>query len=277
MANEDSVLREVDQELAEDRQWAMFRRYGPAAIGASAALIVGVGAWQVYEASRTNAANQQALAFAEANERLVEDETDGRDALEAIAEKGGSGYAALAQFRRAASLSAAHDRKGAIDAFVEIYQDGGIPQSLRGLARIRAGYLSLQDSREEALGHLGALAERDSAYKPYADEIIGLGALKAEDYETALSIFTALANNPSAPAPLVIRAEEFAALALSGKAGVNLTGRFQLDDIIGAVGEATSEDAAASVEEIVDPILGADDASDAIENEQNETAESENE
>ena len=64
MANEDSVLKEVDQELAEDRQWAMFRKYGPAAIGAGLALILGVGAWQALDPqSRMQLPNSQALGI----------------------------------------------------------------------------------------------------------------------------------------------------------------------------------------------------------------------
>ncbi len=214
----------------------MFRQYGPGLIGASAALVLGVGAWQAWDAARTNAANTEAVEFTEAAELLVENEADGRAALEAIAADGGSGYAALAQFRRAASFAAADDRAAAIETFAAIYNDGGAPQPMRDLARLRAGYLSLQDGRDVVLGHLGSLTESDGAYRPYADEVAGLAALKAEDYETALSLFGALASLPETPAPLAQRAEEYLALAVAGKAGVNLAGRFALDDVVGAVG-----------------------------------------
>ena len=243
MANEDSVLKEVDQELAEERQWLMFRKYGPAFIGASAALVIGVGAWQAYDAARANASNRQAEQFAAASERLVENKTEGREALEAIANEGGSGYSILAQFRRAASFAADGDRAAAIEAFKTIYENNAAPQPMRNLARVRAAYLSLQDGRDAALGHLGALADGDSAFRPYADEIAGLAALKAEDYETALALFTALDANPETPASLAQRAEEYRALAVSGKAGVNLSGKFELDDIVGVVG---AEDAIAN-------------------------------
>lgn len=241
MANEDSALREVDQELAEERQWAMFRKYGPALIGASAALVIGVGAWQVFDATQTSAANKEAVQFSEAIDLLLENEPDGRDALAAIASDGGSGYAALAQFRRAASFAAAKDRNAAVGVFEEIYNDNSVPQAMRGLARIRAGYLTLQDGRDAALAHLGPLAEREGAYKPYADEITGLAALKAEDYETALSIFTSLSAAPDAPPGIALRADEYLALAVAGKAGVDLAGRFELEDIVGAIGQVDGD------------------------------------
>ncbi len=242
MANEDSVLKEVDQELAEERQWRLFRQYGPAFIGAAAALVIGVGAWQAFDATRTNASNRQAELFSEASKQLVENKAEGREALSAIANEGGSGYSILAQFRQASSYAEDNDRENAIATFKEIYETNSAPQPMRNLARIRAAHLALQDGRDAALDHLGSIADGDSAFRPYADEIIGIAALKAEDYETALSIFTALGADPETPEPLVHRAGEYRALAVSGKAGVNLSGRFSLDDLAGVVG---AEDAVA--------------------------------
>ncbi len=287
MANEDSVLKEVDQELAEERQWLMFRKYGPALIGASAALVIGVGAWQFFDASRTSAANKEAVQFAEAAELLSANPTEGRDALQAIADDGGSGYAALAQFRRAASLAAADERDAAIAVFAAIYNDGATPQPMRDLARLRAAYLSLQDGRDIVLGHLGPLTESDGAYGPYADEVAGLAALKAEDYETALSLFSTLASLPQTPPSLAQRAEEYLALAVAGKAGVNLAGRFELDQVIGAVGAADANapvtadesDGQASAESTTEEPAESDagDNNDASENEADEPSESGNE
>ncbi len=253
MANEDSVLKEVDQELAEERQWSAFRKYGPAVIGASAALVIGVGAWQAIDAARVSAANKEALQFAAAAEQLIENPTEGRAALETIANDGGSGYASLAQFRRAASFAADGDRAAAIETFTAIYNDGGTPKPLRELAQLRAAYLSLQDGRDVVLEHLGTLPNSDSPYKPYADEAAGLAALKAEDYETALSLFSGLSALPSTPPPLAQRANEYLALAVAGKAGVNLTGKFALDDVIGAVG-ATGDEILTPPAANVDPL-----------------------
>lgn len=285
MANEDSVLKEVDHELAEERQWSAFRKYGPAVIGAAAALVIGVGAWQAITAARVNTANKEAVQFAEAAEQLSEDAEAGRNALDAIAKEGGSGYASLAKFRRAASFAADGDRAAAIETFSDIYNDGGTPKSMRELAQLRAAYLSLQDGREIVLDHLGTLQNSDGPYKPYADEAAGIAALKAEDYETALSLFSGLAALPSTPPPLAQRAQEYLALAVSGKAGVNLTGRFVLDDVIGAVGATGNEIPTSPVEgagpadgeSAIDEAPTAADVIETTENEAGEPSESRNE
>ncbi|MEO1252455.1 MAG: tetratricopeptide repeat protein [Pseudomonadota bacterium] len=254
MANEDSALREVDQELAEDRQWAMFRRYGPIAIGAGAAIVVGVGAYQFYNASQTRSAEAAALEFNAAVETLETDPGNGRSALQEIAAESGSGYGLLASFRRASSLAAADERAAAIEAFRTVYQSGGSPASLRDLARLRAAHLALADGRDAALAHLGEIPESSSAFRFHADEIVGIAALEAEDYQTALSIFERLSADPATPPPVAGRAEEFRALAVAGVNGVNLTGDVRLDDIIGAVGP--SLDPVVVDAGLVDEIIG---------------------
>lgn len=250
MANEDSVLKEVDQELAEERQWSLFREYGPAIIGASAALVIGVGVYQGWTAAQTRAAGEKAEAYVAATDLLAQSPQEGRAELDALATEGG-GYAVLAQFRRAAALASDGDRDAAVSAFQSIYEGRDAPKALRNLARVRAAYLSLIDGREAALAHLGALESEGGPFAPYAKEIAGVGALKAEDYESALSIFRTLADDPTTSESLRIRAEEYAALAVSGKAGVNLAGRFELDDIVGAVGDEA------------DPAVGDEAAEDA--------------
>ncbi|MEM8771072.1 MAG: tetratricopeptide repeat protein [Pseudomonadota bacterium] len=234
MANEDSVLREVDQELAEDKQWLLFSKYGPAAIGAGAAIIVGVGAWQVWTAMQTRAAGEQAIEFNNAIETLAEDAESGRAELAAIA-GGSSGYAVLAEFRRAGSLAADGQTEESIAVFQSVYADSAAPKPLRSLARLRASYLSLDQGREAALGHLGDLSEAQGPFSHHADEVIGVAALRAEDYQTAISIFDRLKAAPATPEPLRIRATELRALAVAGQNGVNITGDIRIDDILGAV------------------------------------------
>ncbi|MHA7871363.1 MAG: tetratricopeptide repeat protein [Hyphococcus sp.] len=239
MANEDSALREVDQELAEERQWATFRKYGPAAIAGAAAIVIGVAGSQVWDARQTGAAKDQALEFRSALELLSEDQTAGRAALQVIADTASSGYGELAAMHRAASFARGGERLAAIAAYREIY-NGGAERNIRELARLRAAYLSLSDGREDVLNDLGDLPQNGGSYAYHAREVAGLAALKAKDYETALSMFRELSIDLGAPPALRERAENFAALTAAGKAGVNVTGETQLDDLLSAVGLETN-------------------------------------
>lgn len=243
MANEEGVLREVDQELAEERQWAMFREQGPRLIGAALAIVLGVAGWQLWNAQKDSTAKKQALEFKNAIELLEEDQDAGRAALQAVVEEGG-GYSVLAQLHRASSYARGGERLKAVEIYREIYHDGGAPKSLRELARLRAAHLSLADNRDQVLADLGDLTVSDSLYGVYAREIAAIAALGAKDYEPALSTFRALAIDVSAPQAVRRRAEDFAALAAAGKAGVNITGEAKVEDLIEAVGVGTNANAA---------------------------------
>jgi hypothetical protein len=234
VANDESILREVDQELAEDRQWALFRKHGPAIIGAASAIVLGVAGWQIYNYQKDAKAKRQALEYKNALELLVEDSEAGRTALQAVAEEGG-GYGVLAQLQRAAAFARAGERLNAQEAYRAVYNDGAVSKRLREFARLRAAYISLSFGRDEVLADLGDLADQPGPFSVYAREVSGLAALEAKDYETALSIFRQLSIDISAPSPVRQRAENFAALASAGKTGVNISGDLNVEDITSIV------------------------------------------
>jgi hypothetical protein len=245
VANEDSViLKEVDQALEEDQTWEFFRKNGAALVAGAVLIIGGVAGWQFWGHTRTQTAERQALEFRNAIELLSENPEAGRTALEAVAaEKGG--YGALAGLRRAASYSAGGERLKALEIYRAI-ASGDSPRRIRELARLRAGYLALADGRDAVIAEIGNLAEEDGPFSYYAKEILGIASLSAEDYESAASTFSTLSLDLASPEGVRERAEELAALAAAGKAGVNITGETQLDDLLNAIGEGAEIEAEAA-------------------------------
>lgn len=235
MTNEDSVFREVEQAMAEDRQSELFRKNGPLLIGFGAAIVLSVAGWQIWQAQKNARAAETAADFALAVETLSTQPEDGRAALEQIGREGPAGYAALARMRLAGSLASSGEREAALRVFREVYGDSRAPRRLRELARLRAASLSLEDGRSEALGDLGGLADSDSIFRHYALELSALAALDAKDYATAQGMFERAAADPDAPEPVRLRAEEFGALAAAGAAGVNLSGQATVDDLLDAL------------------------------------------
>lgn len=219
MTNDETILREVDQALAEEQTSQTFTKNLPAVIGAALVVIVGVGGWQVWTNQRAAASAKASAAFDEALKTPGADE--GTKALEAIAGEGGA-YAALAKMRLAAQHAAKDERDEALELYRAVYSGGAGSKRLKDMARIRASYLSLEDGREAALKDLGDLETDKSALGFYAREVIALAALKAGDYQSAEEMFRRAASAPDAPEPIRLRAGEFAALAGAGKAGVEL-------------------------------------------------------
>ncbi len=256
MANDESALREVDQELAEEQQWAQFRKHGPLVIGAAVAVVLGVAGWQGWTHMKTSAAEEDALEYRSALELLGEDQDQGRAALQAVAgEK--SGYGALAALQAAGSYASGGERLKAMEIYRSV-ANGNAPKRIRELAQLRASYLALVDGRDAVMAELGPLAEAEGRYGYYAREVMGLAALGAKDYETALSNFRLLSIDVGAPDGIRDRAEEFASLAAAAKAGVNISGEVRVEDLLNLVGEEESaaagdtETGDASIEDAVE-------------------------
>ncbi len=271
MANDESILREVDQELAEERQWAFFTRNGPVVIGVAAAVVLVVAGVQIWNAQKSSAAARSAAAYQAALTALEEDPAAGRAALQAFSEGAPKGYAILAEMRRAGALAANGERTQALAIYREIYEGRGAPKRLAQLARLRAALLALEDGRDAVMADLGELEADPSALGFHAREIAGVAALEAGDYATAINIFDAMIASLETPRALRARAEEFAALAEAGKAGANLTRDLQADDLaetLGALGakdassDATPSDEAAGPEEEADAEASSGDGDD---------------
>ena len=240
MANDEGLFREVDQNLAEDKLWSDLRRNGPYLLGAAVAVVLAVGGSQIYTNQKTSASEDAAREFRTTMELFQEDETDGREALGLFVEKAPGGYRTIGNLQVAASYAASGDTPRALEIYRATYRDAADPR-LGDLARLRAAYLSLRNSRDEVLTDIGDLADETTAFGFHAKELVALAALKAGDYQAAEASFQELSRSLEAPATIRDRAEEFRALASSGKAGVEITWlaeqpRMSIDEYFDAIG-----------------------------------------
>ncbi len=219
MTNDDTILREVDQALAQDQTSQSFQKNLPAIIAAAAIVVVGVGGWQFWNVQHRAAAEKASAVYDEALKSA--DETKSTEALTALADESG-GYAALANMRLAGERATHGDREAALGLYREVYGSGAGSKRLKDMARLRAAYLSMADGRDAVIKDIGALETDKTAIGFYAREILALAALKAGDYQSAEQMFRKAASAPDAPESIRLRGAEFAALAGAGKAGVEL-------------------------------------------------------
>ena len=219
VTNDETIMREVDQALAEDQTSKTLTKNLPIVIGAALLVVAGVGGWQLWSAQRAAASAKTSAAFDEALKKSGTDE--GTKELQSIA-NGSGAYAALAKMRLAGELAAKNEREKALELYRAVYSGNAGSKRVKDMARIRASYLSLQDGREAVLKDLGDLETDKTALGFYARESIALAALKAGDYQGAEQMFRTAASTPEAPEPIRLRAGEFAALAGVGTAGVEL-------------------------------------------------------
>jgi hypothetical protein len=193
----DTLLREVDEELRRDRMRKLWRQTGPWIIGAAVGIVLvvaGYEGWTWWQKSQSSQLSDQFYAATD-----LADGTDvegAKKALDAMIAQGGSGYAALAQFREAALLA----QNGKTDEAVAAYDAlaGSLGNThLRELALILAGDLLIDK------GDVAAVQQRvqgslipSSPMRNAAREEVGLVQYKAGQLDDALENFQAILNDP---------------------------------------------------------------------------------
>jgi hypothetical protein len=219
VTNDETILREVDQALAEDKTATEFKKNLPLIIGAAVTVIAGVGGFQFWHSNKAATVEKASLAYQAAVEAGEGDEAE--KMFEALA-AGGSGYAPIAKLHLAGEHASHGETAKALSLYRDVYGAGGGSKRIKDLARIRAAYLSISEGREAVIKDIGALETDTSALGHYAREILALAALRAKDFQTAETMFLKAAADLAAPEPIRQRAKEFAALATAGKSDVPL-------------------------------------------------------
>ena len=138
---DDSFIREVNDELRSDQMRLVWRRFGRVLIGLAVLIVLGTIGKVSYEYWRDSEASAAGDEFLAALTLAREGKKE--EALAALTnlEKDGFGsYPVLARMR-SASLLAETDAQGAVNAFTAISKDTSVPQALRDAARLRAAYL----------------------------------------------------------------------------------------------------------------------------------------
>ena len=196
--SDESLFREVDEEVRQDQIKQIWKRYGTLISAAALALVLivaGVQGWRYWQVRQSQAAAQ---AYADAVQLIADGKpADGEAALAAIDH---GGFGVLAKIRRAAALAAEGKADEAVASYDAVANDGSIDQAFRDLAQIRAGYvLADKLSPAELISRLGAYDKDDNPWRASAREIFALSAYRTRDYTMADRYANAIAADLGAP------------------------------------------------------------------------------
>jgi hypothetical protein len=212
------IIREVDEELRRERLQKLWQRYGVYVISAALLIVLGVAGWRGWEwyvareAAKAGARFESALELAEANKRAEADAL-----LAALIKDAPAGYALLARFRAAAEL-AEHDKAAGAAAYDALGNDPSIEQSMRDLAKVRAGLVLVDTAAPAEIAvRLEPLIAANSAFRPAAREILGLARFRAGDSEAARKLFAEVLADPETPPSMRSRAQLMLALLTGGE------------------------------------------------------------
>ncbi len=182
--SDESLFREVDEEVRQDKAKQLWSKYGSYFTALALVIILGVAGfkgWQYWQLTQSEAA---ARVFSDGVKKLEEGKT--ADAEAAFAAIDHTGYAKLAELRRAAALAGSGKTDEAVAIYDKVANDQANAQSLRDLARLRAGYaLTDKLTPAELISRLGAFDNDTSPWRGMAREIFALAAYRTGDYTMA--------------------------------------------------------------------------------------------
>jgi len=206
--DDSSFIREVNEELRSDAAKAFWRRWRFIIMGLAVLIVVGTAAERGWQYWREVTAARSGDRFLAALELARENKTD--DALAAfksLETDGHGSYPVLARMRAATVIADGGDKAGAIEQFLIVANDGSVPEVLRDVARLRAGYLLVDTaSYDDVSAAVEVLAVPENGLRHSAREVLGLAAYKANDFARARDWFDEIAADTQAPRGITRRA-----------------------------------------------------------------------
>ncbi|MCQ2003539.1 tetratricopeptide repeat protein [Rhizobium sp. NRK18] len=218
--NDDSFIREVNEELRSDQMKAVWRRFGRIIVALAVLVVVGTAAYRGYEYWADSRASRSGDQFLAALQLADQDKLDeAKKALADLEANGSGSYPILSKMRAASLMAQQGDKKGAIDAFSAIGNDESVPEAIRNAAKLRAGWLLVETGTyDQVSAEVEVLAVAGNSFRHSARELLGLAAFKAGDYGKAKEWFDAIENDNETPANIANRAKMLlGVIAASGK------------------------------------------------------------
>ncbi len=207
---QDSFLREIEEELRQERYAKLWKKYGNHLIAAALAFVLGVAGYQGWRTYDVKNRMEQGERFAAAQELATSGKTAAAaEAFAALADDAGGGYELLARLQTAAALAKTGDKPGAIVMYRHLSEDSGIDPVYRDLAVVMEALLVIDGAEAGAIRlRLAPLMADDNPWRHSARELAAHAAVSAGDRKAARELFTNLARDGAAPQGIRSRAGE---------------------------------------------------------------------
>lgn len=211
------IFREIDEEVRREKAAAIWKRYGNVFIAVAVIAVLGVAGWQFW-LSQERKKSEIVGAKLESALKLSRDGSgsEAEAILTELAANAPAGYRQIARFRLAAE-TAKRDAAAGASAFEALAADSSLETTYRDLARLRAGLLRVDlVPYAELRPTLEPLTAQTNGWRFTARELLGIAALKANQFEDAGRWFDALIADPQTPQVLRQRVELYLALVRGG-------------------------------------------------------------
>jgi hypothetical protein len=196
--NNDSLFREVNEELRREQFAKLWERYGTYFIGFAVVVIALVAGAKYWEHQRLANANAAGAEYEAAAALMASGKTaDAEKAFAAIAETGPKGYASLASLSQAGAYLKEGKQAEALAAFEKLAADGSADHLITDFARLQAASLRLGEADfTEIQNRLNPLLADSSSWRFIAREMLATSAVKAGKLDEARTTLTPLLADP---------------------------------------------------------------------------------
>jgi hypothetical protein len=204
--SDESLFREVDEEVRQDQIKKIWERYGGLISAAALIVVVVVAAYQGWRYWQLRQSETAAQAYGNGVALIADGKAaEGEAALQSVSH---TGFATLAKLRQAAALNSEGKSDEAVAAFDAIAADPAVDPALQDAARIRAGYILADKlSPSQLIARLGAYDKDDSLWRAAAREILALAAYRSADYQLADRYLNAIIADRESPTAIRQRAQ----------------------------------------------------------------------
>lgn len=212
--SDESLFREVDDEVRRDEMEKLWKRYGNLVIAACVGVVLGVSGIKGWQYWQKQASEKAGAEYIQATKLATDGKIDDAAGEYAkIADGNHTGYAQLSRLQQAGILADKGNTDAAVKMYDAIYADTSVDSSLRDLSRVRAAYLVADSASVDDLKkRLAGLDVDGSAWRSSAQEIFALAQYRSGDLAAADKLVKALIADPKTPAGLRQRAQLFAAI-----------------------------------------------------------------
>jgi hypothetical protein len=221
MSNDDSFIREVNEELRQDQAKALWDSYGPYIIGIAVIAVLATAAWVGWDYWTSSKANASGDRFSQALQLAKDGQSDKALAeLQALEKEGYGAYPVLARLRIATLMGAQNKPEDAVAGFDAVSKDSSVPVAIRDMARLRAAYILIDTgSYDDVASRVEELTADGNPLRHSAREALALAAWKAGRGDDALKLFEQIASDAAAPRNVQQRATLMAELIRGSAAG----------------------------------------------------------
>jgi len=213
-AEDDILIREIDEAVRQDDALAFLRNHGIKLLGTIIVLIAGLGGYLLWDNVRESELEGQSETLISALDYA--DQNDFKTAGEKVApllDDGSPGARTAARLIQAGAALEAGEIDKAAGLFQQISDDADAPPALRDLARIRdvaARYDSMKPA--DVIARLGDLAKPGNPFFGSAGELVAMAQLEAGNKAEAGRLFADVSKDEEQPETLRSRARQMAGL-----------------------------------------------------------------